>query len=250
MAKLIAFGNQKGGVGKTTLTINVAGALMHAGKTVTIMDVDKQQRSILDLEKEYEENTSWVVRREKNGLPPFAADVVSPYKKGGDVEREMMRMMESGHLDHIDYLLVDMPPDIESELTRKSLKHADMVVVPFNMSREDIGSTLAYIAMLENEYIKGVNPGLQFITVPNGVDAKARVTQSILEDAANAPATKAVGAIMGRREAFRLASELTVTVHDLPKGTALLAVRETDALCRAILERLGDSITTKKAGAV
>ena len=249
MTRLIAFGNQKGGVGKTTFTINIAGALMHAGKKVAIIDTDPQA-SILNLSPTipYEENESWVFRRERNGLPPFAARIESLSKHVDRVHVEIKKMIKDRELDGIDYLLVDLPPKIDSMQTTSTLLIADLVVVPFTMSSEDVGSTLEYVRLLE-EFMVSKNPDLQYITVPNEVEKQTLATQDILTNKRYSKLIAASAVLMSKREAYKTASNLTVTVHDLPKGTALIAVREIDALCRAILERLGDSANTINTGA-
>lgn len=47
MSKIISICSEKGGVGKTTTTVNVAGGLVQLGKKVLVIDLDQQQNSWL-----------------------------------------------------------------------------------------------------------------------------------------------------------------------------------------------------------
>src|SRR5712692_1013046 len=81
-AKIIAVVNQKGGVGKTTLVMQLAGALTRRGRTVLVVDADPQGTA-----------TRWAVAAPE-GLP-FPAAVVGLSAAGSKVHREVAKFTDA-----------------------------------------------------------------------------------------------------------------------------------------------------------
>lgn len=243
MTQLIAFGNQKGGVGKTTLTLNAAGALLYRGFRIAIIDADPQQSIIKFNVMPGEENRSWAYRREENGLPPFPSPIHLVADHKGEVHSEIRRLLKSGRLGDPDFVLVDMPPRLEAVQTTSTLQIADLVVVPHEMTPSSIGPTYEFIALLR-EYAMKKNSALKFCTVPNMIDARTNNTKELFEQ--HDDLLKHAVAIISRRDAFVTADRLGCTVHDLPKGTALMAIREIDDMVNKILFVLGKNAAKEK----
>lgn len=237
MTKLIAFGNQKGGVGKTTYTLNVAGALLQRGYQVAIIDADPQG-SILNVDDPEKREQCWVYKREKNGLPPFPAPIEALSRHQSKVHTEILRLLKAGELGDPDYILVDLPPRIEALQTVSTLQIADLVVVPHQMTDDDIGPTYVFLSLLK-KFQAEKNRDLKFVTLPNRVDPQLRLTKDIFE---SEEIMRHAVTISGQRTAYPLARRLTCTVHDLPRGTAILAVQEINELVNKLLALLGDPV--------
>lgn len=147
MAKIIGFINQKGGVGKTTSTINVARYLAEAGKKVLLVDLDPQGNASSGLgidAKSLEKNLyhamilglppqEIILRTDTEHLHiiPSAQDLA-----GAEIEmvhidnrefrlRGVLRQVQS----YYDYILIDSPPSL-GLLTINGLVACDEVVVP------------------------------------------------------------------------------------------------------------------------
>ena len=107
--------NQKGGVGKTTLSVNIAAALAHGGARVLLIDADPQG-SALD----------WSAARE--GDPLFSVvglPRASIHKEIGEIGK--------GY----DHIVIDGPPRV-TDLARSAIMASDVVLIPVQPSPYDI----------------------------------------------------------------------------------------------------------------
>ena len=147
MAKIIAIANQKGGVGKTTTTVNLATCVAQKGKRVLVVDIDPQGNSTsgLGIDKDNAEHTIYDVLI--NGVPArealekSAVDglyVLTARKElsGAEVElvnaiaREtvLKRALEDARSD-FDYIFIDCPPSL-GLLTINALTAEDTLLAP------------------------------------------------------------------------------------------------------------------------
>lgn len=149
MAKVIAVTNQKGGVGKTTTTVNLAASLAMANKKVLLIDFDPQGNasSALGVTRDKIMNGKTIYHALigeiplKDTLHPTEVDhlFVSPADanlSGAEIELVPMFARESKLKaaiaplkSHFDYILIDSPPSL-GLLTVNSLTAADSYLVP------------------------------------------------------------------------------------------------------------------------
>jgi chromosome partitioning protein len=116
-AMIVAFLNQKGGVGKTTLALHLAGVWSREGKRVLVIDADPQG-SALD----------WSEQRAKEGVPRLFG-VVGLARD--TLHREAPELARSA-----DHIIIDGPPRFAA-LMRSALLAADLVLVPAQPSPFD-----------------------------------------------------------------------------------------------------------------
>ena len=147
MIKTIVFCNQKGGVGKTTSTVNMAASLANLGKRVLIIDMDPQGNagSGLGLNKYRIEKSiyhaligttpiSEVIRKtdiENLHIAPSNRDLigaelelVSAFSRETKLKNAIKDVQ-----DQYDYIMVDCPPSLNL-LTVNAMTAADSVIIP------------------------------------------------------------------------------------------------------------------------
>lgn len=114
---IIAILNQKGGVGKTTLSVHMASTLALAGNKVLLIDADVQ-RSALD----------WAASREKN--PIFT--VVGIPKNNIHKEIQLLK-------SNYDFIVIDGPPRVY-DVARSAIAASDVILIPIQPSPYDVWS--------------------------------------------------------------------------------------------------------------
>lgn len=212
-AKILVTANQKGGCGKTTVAMQIGGALGRTGCRVLIVDADPQGTA-----------TRWAASATDEN--PFPAHVAGLAAAGGKVHREIKK-----YLDSYDYILVDCPPAVESAVPQSALLVADIALVPIIPSPADLWAATGTRGLIERAI--EINPALQARLVVNMLQSNTSMSKEVLEvlEDFGIPLTEAK---LHLRTAYRQAAVFGGTVHDLGRDAAK-AVREVEALVQEIL---------------
>ena len=171
----IAIMNQKGGCGKTTTTVSLAGCLAAEGHRVLVVDMDPQAHATLGLgidPEEIDQNLYEVLAEDPADASPIEDVVISPSENldvapSGVIlsalEQKLVSEAASGRTERLahaldrlqtDYafVLIDCPPNV-GVLTFNALRAAQEVVIPLETSyyaMHGVGKLLETISLLED----------------------------------------------------------------------------------------------------
>ena len=135
---IVAFGNEKGGTGKSTLAMHVVIALMDAGRRVVVVDLDTRQRSL----SRYIENRQRFSAEQELGLS-VPKCVVADTSNQSSVEqrdfedtRHLQALVDQLRIGH-DVVVIDCPGN-HTRLSEVAHSLADTLVTPINDSFVDL----------------------------------------------------------------------------------------------------------------
>ncbi|SLN37203.1 division plane positioning ATPase MipZ [Roseisalinus antarcticus] len=236
MAHIIVVGNEKGGAGKSTVSIHVATALARLGHKVGILDLDLRQKTLgryMDNRLAYLEKTGLDLPTPSyHELPEIDQAALGP---GENVNDHRLSAAVAGLEPDSDFILIDCPGS-HTRLSQVAHSLADTLITPLNDSFVDF-DLLAHIAM-DGETITGpsvysemvwnarqlrAQAGLEpidWIVVRNRLGAQQMVNKVKMEKALDK---------LGRRIGFRTApgfNERVIFRELFPRGLTLLDLRD------------------------
>jgi chromosome partitioning protein len=211
---IVTVGNTKGGVGKTTLAVNLAIARALAGREVWLIDGDRQGTA----------QTAISIRADAGQQPGIAC---ATYPDGPTLRAQVQQQAAK-----FDDIIIDAGGR-DSTALRAALVLSDVLIVPFQPRSYDVWA-LNDIATLVDE-ARSVRDNLRAVAVLNCADPGEHSTDNIDAAAAvaNVPQFEYLATPIRRRKAFANAAGAGLSVLEL-KPTDKKAIEEINALILAL----------------
>lgn len=208
---IITIGNTKGGVGKTTLAVNLAIVRAAEGRDVLLIDGDEQATAI----------TFTDLRTEKLGTPGYTAVSLQ-----GAALRTQARQLAPKY----DDIIIDVGGRDTGSL-RAALTVSNAVLIPMQPRSFDLWA-LYQIAELVKE-AREINDALRALVVLNVADPAGRDNEEAAEAVREIEGLELLDATIGRRKAFPNAAAFGKAVTEMtPRDPK--AIEELTAVARAV----------------
>ncbi|EOH83319.1 AAA family ATPase [Enterococcus asini] len=199
MARIISVANQKGGVGKTTTTVNLGACLAFEGKKVLLVDIDAQGnatsgvgirkpdvvKDIYDVLVNEESIEEAILPSSREGLDIVPATI---QLAGAEIELTSMMARESRLKsaleeirDRYDFILIDCPPSL-GHLTINAFTASDSILIPVQCeyyALEGLSQLLNTVRLVQKHF----NPGLKIEGVLLTMyDARTNLGAEVVEE--------------------------------------------------------------------
>lgn len=198
--QIIAFANQKGGVGKTTSAINIAAGVASLGKRVLLCDFDPQGNASSGVG--VDKNSDKTVYDVLMGINPYEAIIKTEFEKldcipasvelaGAELEiadeprretklKTALDMLRSDY----DYIFIDCPPSL-GLLTINALCAADSVIVPMQceyFALEGLSQLMKTLSIIKKKYNSSLSLDGVVVTM---FDGRLNLSLQVLEEIKN-----------------------------------------------------------------
>ena len=187
---VIAVANQKGGVGKTTLAMNMAAGLTRRGSCI-VVDADPQRSA-----------TMWI---ELSDAPrEFPAKVVPAED---EIKKQIIQLQTE-----FDYIVIDCPPEIKSNSTMSAMESSQVLLIPLLPSPMDLWASTRIEELIKR--VQQVNPTISAFVVLNQIESRSAMSRG-MDGALQEINIPVLRHRLGRRASYRTAALEGCSVYDL-----------------------------------
>ena len=237
MAKVISLSNQKGGVGKTTTTVNLGSFLAEMGQRVLIIDIDPQGNAGFGVGVNAEEVETTIYEVLIGEIPIyegiFKTDVENLdlipsniHLSGAQVDlmdKDGKEFILKNAIDEIkpdyDFVLIDCPPSL-GVLTLNSLVAADSVLIPLQCeyyALEGLSQLLRIIAMVQEKLNSNLSIEGVVLTM---YDPRTKLSQQIVSDVREFFPNKVFDTVINRNVKLSEAPSFGKPIGEYDKSSA------------------------------
>lgn len=209
---ILTVGNTKGGVGKTTLAVNLAIARATEGSDVLLIDGDEQRTALAFTE----------LRAEQRGSPGYTAVALD-----GPAIRTQVRQLAPKY----DDVVIDVGGRNTGSL-RAALIVSDIVLIPMQPRSFDLWA-IDQMAALVSE-ARELNPNLRGVLVINAADSQGSDNHDAAAALQDVPDMTVLPITIGRRKAFPNAAAAGRAVTEAGRDKDVKAIAELMALVRSL----------------
>lgn len=252
MTNIIAVLNQKGGVGKTTTTINLAAYLAKGGKRVLVCDIDPQGNATsgLGVDK-YSLNTTLydvlisqveapsAIKKVKNKIEvlPSNADLAGAEVQLVNIGQREFRLKQALEDLDYDFILIDCPPSL-GLLTVNALSAANDVLIPVQAEYYALEGLSQLLSVIQHVR-RTLNPNINILgVVITMYDSRNSLSDQVRAELKNHFGEKLMKTVVPRNVRLAEAPSFGKTIHEHDKWSK--GARAYKALAKEIEEKIYD----------
>jgi ATP-binding protein involved in chromosome partitioning len=178
LTTVIAIASGKGGVGKSSVTVNLAAALAHLGRTVGVLDADIYGHSVPAMLGVADARPTpvedMIMPVPTNGLKVISIGMLKPRRdqvvawRGPILDRALTQLLADVYWGDLDYLLLDLPPgtgDVAISLGQKLPTAQVLVVTTPQAAAAEVAERAGTMAAMLNQRVIGVVENMSYLTV-------------------------------------------------------------------------------------
>jgi len=246
VSKVIAITNQKGGVGKTTTSVNLAATLAEKGHSTLLIDMDPQANAASGLgidpapgsslypvligEKQIQEQIQ-CTRYENLYHIPAEVDMAGceiEIAREADPVRKLQGVLGPMKSQHeLEYIILDCPPSVGILMTN-SLAAADGLIIPVQCEFYALEGISKILDLIQKMKSQGINPNLSIVGVLMTMfDSRTRLSQQVVQELQEHLPDQVFKTIIPRSIRLSEAPSFGQPISDYdPKGVGAVAYRQ------------------------